>query len=119
MIGITKLLCGTDNFGDRLRYAHGAGEQKFGVSKGYGPVVVWNCTRSCNLKCAHCYANSENKKYEGELTTSEAKDFIDSLGKFKVPVILFSGGEPLIREDLLELVEHAGNNNRCLNLDLY
>jgi radical SAM protein with 4Fe4S-binding SPASM domain len=48
------------------------------------------------------------------LTTNEAKAFIDQLGEFKVPVILFSGGEPLIREDLFELVEHAGRYNiRC------
>lgn len=111
MVGITKLLCGNENFGDKLRYVHGAGEQKYGVSEGYGPVVVWNCTRSCNLKCVHCYSSSENKKYEGELTTKEAKAFIGGLGEFKVPVILFSGGEPLIREDLFELVEHACKYN--------
>lgn len=111
MVGVTKLLCGTDFLGDKLRYVHGAGEQRHGVSMGYGPVVVWNCTRTCNLKCVHCYADSENKKYKGELATEEVKTFIDDLGEFKVPVILFSGGEPLIREDLFELVEHANQYN--------
>lgn len=111
MIGITKLLCGTENFGDKLRYVHGAAEQKHGVRTGYGPVVVWSCTRTCNLKCVHCYANSENQKYEGELTTKEAKQFIDDLGEFKVPVILFSGGEPLIREDIFDLIEHSSKYN--------
>lgn len=107
MIGVTKLLVGAENFGDRLRYVHGAGEQKHGVSGGFGPVVAWNCTRTCNLKCVHCYADSENKKYEGELTTEQAKAFIDNLAEFNVPVILFSGGEPLIRPDFLELATYA------------
>lgn len=114
MVGLTRLLLGTENFGDRLRYVHGAGKQSNGVSEGKGPVVVWNCTRSCNLHCLHCYSNSGCLKYNGELTTQEAKDFIDNLGEFKVPVLLFSGGEPLIREDLFQLIEHAHNNKiRC------
>lgn len=110
MIGVSKLLCGTENFGDKLRYVQGASDERNGVSKGQGPVVVWNCTRTCNLQCIHCYASSDSKKYEGELTTKEAKAFIDDLHEFKVPVILFSGGEPLIREDLFELIEHAKKN---------
>ncbi len=111
MIGVSKLLCGTENFGDGLRYVPGANKQKDGVSSGRGPVVVWNCTKTCNLKCVHCYANSDSKKYEGELTTKEAKALISDFQEFKVPVILFSGGEPLLREDLFELIEHAKNCN--------
>ena len=107
MIGVTKLLCDSKNFGDRLRYVEGASEQRHGVSEGRGPVVVWNCTKTCNLKCLHCYAESESKKYDGELTLKEAKDFIDDLGEFKVPVILFSGGEPLLRDDIFDLLEHT------------
>ncbi|WP_238881678.1 putative heme d1 biosynthesis radical SAM protein NirJ1 [Clostridium sp. YIM B02551] len=107
MIGISKLLCGVENYGDRLRYVQGANNQRNGVSLGYGPVVVWNCTRTCNLKCVHCYASSDNKKYDGELSTEEGKRFIDELDEFRVPVILFSGGEPLLREDLFELVQYA------------
>ena len=109
MIGVSKLLCGTEGFGDKLRYVKGANEQKSGVSTGHGPVVVWNCTRTCNLKCMHCYADSDSRKYEGELTTKEAKAFIKDLHEFKVPVILFSGGEPLVREDLFDLIQYAGN----------
>lgn len=107
MIGITKLLCNSENFGDKLRYVKGAAHAKHGVNQGMGPVVVWNCTKTCNLKCRHCYAESDNKKYEGELSLEEAKTFIDDLGQFKVPVILFSGGEPLIRGDIFELIEHS------------
>jgi len=109
MIGVSKLLCGTENFGDKLRYVHGAGIQRDGVSAGRGPVVVWNCTKTCNLKCKHCYANSDSEKYDGELSTKEAKALINDFHEFKVPVILFSGGEPLLRADLFDLIKHAGD----------
>ncbi len=107
MISVTKLLCDTEYFGDSLRYSQGSVGQVHGASEGHGPVVVWNSTRTCNLKCIHCYSNSESKKYEGELDTKEALRFIDHLAEFKVPVILFSGGEPLLREDLMTLAAHA------------
>jgi putative heme d1 biosynthesis radical SAM protein NirJ1 len=107
MIGVTKLLCNSQNFGDTIRYVEGAAQERYGVSAGRGPVVVWNCTKTCNLKCLHCYADSENKKYYGELDLIEAKEFIDDLAQFKVPVILFSGGEPLIRKDIFNILEHA------------
>ncbi|MBU3161608.1 putative heme d1 biosynthesis radical SAM protein NirJ1 [Clostridium frigoris] len=114
MIGVSKLLCGAKNFGDKLRYVSGASTQKNGVSNGHGPVVVWNCTKTCNLKCMHCYANSDSKKYKGELSTKEALSLIDDFHNAKVPVILFSGGEPLLREDLFELIKHAGDYKmRC------
>ncbi|MEG6523501.1 putative heme d1 biosynthesis radical SAM protein NirJ1 [Desulfotomaculum sp. 1211_IL3151] len=106
MIGISKLLCGTENFGDSLRYAHGSKGQIHGAVAGHGPVVVWNTTRTCNLRCRHCYSESDNKKYN-EMNTQEAKQFIDDLADFKVPVILFSGGEPLVRPDFFELAEYA------------
>ena len=78
-----------------------------GAGEGMGPVVVWNSTKTCNLKCRHCYMSSDNKKYQNELTTQEAKSFIDDLADFHVPVLLFSGGEPLIRPDFFELAEYA------------
>ncbi|RYD01989.1 Fe-S oxidoreductase [Desulforamulus aquiferis] len=106
MIGISKLLCGTENFGDSLRYAQGSRGQVHGAVTGHGPVVVWNSTRTCNLKCRHCYSESDSKKY-GELNTEEAKEFINDLAEFNVPVLLFSGGEPLVRPDFFELAEYA------------
>ena len=75
------------------------------------PIVVWNLTRTCNLKCAHCYTDSEAKKYGGELSTQECKAVLDDLADFKVPAVLFSGGEPLVREDLFELAEYARSKN--------
>ena len=71
------------------------------------PVVVWNITRTCNLKCIHCYSNSEHKRYPNELTTEEACKVIDDLAGFQIPVLLFSGGEPLLRRDLFELASYA------------
>lgn len=107
MISITKLLFATEYFGDSLRYTDNAHKARNGVREGMGPVVVWNSTRTCNLKCRHCYMSSDAKKYQNELTTAEAKQFIDDLADFNVPVLLFSGGEPLIRPDFFELADYA------------
>lgn len=80
---------------------------RYGSDTHKRPVVVWNMTRRCNLKCIHCYSNSRNLRYKNELTTDEGKKLISDLAAFRSPVILFSGGEPLMREDLPELVEFA------------
>ena len=110
MIGISKLYCGTVEPGDVLRY--GADSRRlpshllqFSADK--KPVVVWNCTRRCNLRCVHCYSQSEDQPYEGELSTQEGQALIEDLGRFGVPVVLFSGGEPLVRADLLPLIERT------------
>ena len=107
MISLTKLLFNTEYFGDSLRYSKESKGSMHGTTSGSGPVVVWNSTRTCNLQCVHCYMESDAQKYQGELTTEEAKRFIDDLADFKVPVLLFSGGEPLIRPDFFELAEYA------------
>jgi 12,18-didecarboxysiroheme deacetylase len=70
-------------------------------------VVVWNVTRRCNLKCVHCYAHAKNIAFDNELSTREGKILIDDLADFGVPVMLFSGGEPLVRKDLPELAAYA------------
>ena len=80
---------------------------RYGSEKHKRPVVVWNMTRRCNLKCIHCYSSSRNIRYRNELTTDEGKKLISDLAAFGSPVILFSGGEPLMREDLPELVKYA------------
>ncbi len=77
------------------------------TAKDRRPIVVWNLTRTCNLKCVHCYTASEAKKYSGEITTAQAKATLDDLADFKVPAVLFSGGEPLVRPDLFELAGYA------------
>ncbi len=107
MISVTKLLFAREYYGDSLRYTKSAHAMRNGAGEGMGPVVVWNSTKTCNLKCRHCYMSSDSKKYRNELTTEEAKAFIDDLADFRVPVLLFSGGEPLIRPDFFELAEYA------------
>ena len=109
MIGISKLYCGAVEPSDVLRYKRRSKELPSGLlqfSKDKKPVVVWNCTRTCNLKCRHCYAGSNAKRYE-QLSTDEAKTMIDDLAAFGSPVLLFSGGEPCMREDVLELMRYA------------
>jgi len=98
MISISRLCCGTAETMDSLRY---------GGEKHKRPVVVWNMTRRCNLNCIHCYSSSQNIRYSNELTTDEGKKLISDLASFGSPVLLFSGGEPMIREDLPELAEFA------------
>ncbi len=98
MISITRLLCDEAGPGDHLRY------EKKGAPR---PIVVWNCTRQCNLNCIHCYASAGNNGSTNEMDTSEGKTFIRDLADFGVPVILFSGGEPLMRGDLFQMVSLA------------
>lgn len=107
MISVTKLLFAREYFGDSLRYTKSAHSMKSGAAEGVGPVVVWNSTKTCNLRCMHCYMKSDARKYQDELSTAEAKKFIDDLAAFHVPVLLFSGGEPLIRPDFFELAAYA------------
>jgi radical SAM protein with 4Fe4S-binding SPASM domain len=71
------------------------------------PIVVWNITRTCNLKCVHCYTDSEAIPYEGELTTQQCQTVLDDLAGFKVPGVLFSGGEPMARKDFYDLAAYA------------
>lgn len=70
-------------------------------------VVVWNITSRCNLRCQHCYFEATGKIDPNELKSKEARDFIEDLAEFKVPVLLFSGGEPLLRKDIFELAKFA------------
>ena len=74
----------------------------------FRPVVFWNLTDRCNLSCTHCYSRSgPGRSTEEELTTSEAFGVIDDLAAMGVPLILFTGGEPLMRGDIGELAAHA------------
>ncbi len=110
MIGISKLYCGTVEPSDALRYGRHSGKMPSHLlqfSEDKKPVVVWNMTRRCNLKCVHCYAQAKDKAYDNELTTAEGKALIDDLARFGSPVMLFSGGEPLMRPDLPEMAEYA------------
>lgn len=133
MLDLTSLLFDEDHYGNTLRYDRAAKGQTRGTKAGAGPVVVWNSTPRCNLRCVHCYYGAE---YDGEpgagrgagdgrlaspdgvagpdgaiapdgLTTEQALAFVDSLAAFRVPVLLVSGGEPLVRRDLFDIITRA------------
>jgi MoaA/NifB/PqqE/SkfB family radical SAM enzyme len=137
MINISKLYCDEVTPGDWLRY----GEEGFGqppllsskpqprpslngaagdrktrrevVPKQAAerrPIVVWNITRACNLRCVHCYSDS-GAAARYELSTNQARAVLDDLAQFGVPAVLFSGGEPLIRPDLFELIGYASQRS--------
>jgi 12,18-didecarboxysiroheme deacetylase len=110
MIGISKLYCGTVEESDPLRYGRRSKDlpsHLLQFSSDKKPVVVWNVGRRCNLRCVHCYSHSRDQDYAGELSHAEGLRLIDDLAAFGVPVLLFSGGEPLLRPDIFELIEHA------------
>ncbi|MBN2133844.1 MAG: radical SAM protein [Sedimentisphaerales bacterium] len=98
MINISKLYCNLAGQSDDLRYNR---------PDTFGPIVVFNCTARCNLRCLHCYSSSDASCGQNELTTEQAKRFLAQLPEANVPVALFSGGEPLLREDLMELLAEA------------
>ena len=110
MLSVSRLLNGTVTEGDVLRY--GRSSQRgpahllhFSADK--KPVVAWNITGQCNLKCMHCYASATSKPFDGELTTAECYKVLDDLAAYKVPSVLFSGGEPLMRPELFEFADYA------------
>ncbi len=72
-----------------------------------GPVVIWNLIRRCNLTCKHCYSISADKDFPGELSTAEIFTVMDDLKDFHVPVLILSGGEPLLRPDIFEISQRA------------
>ena len=72
-----------------------------------GPVVIWNLIRRCNLLCKHCYSISGDVDFPGELSTAEVFRVMDDLRAFKVPVLILSGGEPLLRPDIYQISARA------------
>lgn len=72
-----------------------------------GPVVIWNLIRRCNLACMHCYTNSSDREFKGELSTQEVFNVMDDLHRFHVPVLILSGGEPLLRPDIFDIASRA------------
>ena len=112
MLSVSNLLCGSRAGHEALRYGH----VRDGVTEDYGddrfhgaprPVVVWALTRACNLRCVHCYASASPHAAPDELTQEEAIALLDDVKAFGVPAVLFSGGEPLVRPDALELIGYA------------
>jgi len=116
MIDISVLYGGLETPGTPHRYGRAVTQialpshQRLAVARSAAarrPIVVWNITRTCNLKCIHCYTDSAAVSYAGELSTDECRAVIDDLASFNVPAVLFSGGEPLVRSDIYDLAAYA------------
>ncbi len=111
MINISKLYCGLPGQSDELRYGRAAGyprpKKALLAAESTGPVVVYNCTQKCNLDCLHCYNPSSNADAKNELSTDDAVKLLSQLAEAKCPVVLFSGGEPLLRDDIFILLAAA------------
>ena len=107
MIDITKLFLSKSSQMEELRYGAKGHPIKERDPEKQRPVVVWNVTRSCNLRCLHCYSRSDEKTHPSELSTNQGSVFIENLAEFGIPVLLFSGGEPLMRKDVLDLASYA------------
>ncbi|MBI5683203.1 MAG: radical SAM protein [Deltaproteobacteria bacterium] len=108
MLGVTKLLCEIDKIAEGVKsYGHGTSPRLLQFSNEKRPVVVWNVTRRCNLHCVHCYSDSFDHHYNDELSTEDGINLINDLADFKVPVLIFSGGDPILRQDLFHLAKYA------------
>lgn len=88
-------------------------------------IVSWNTTNACNLYCAHCYRGS-GEEAAGELTTAEGMTLIEDIARAGFQIMIFSGGEPLLRPDIFDLIHHArevglrpvlGTNGTLLTLE--
>jgi len=119
MINLSKLYCGLETASDGLRYGEryaGARTPAPGTTAPHDvpvsantrkPIVVWTMSRRCNLHCVHCYSDSENRDYPGELSLDEGRSLLDDLAQFHVPALLLSGGEPLYHPHVFDWAEYA------------
>jgi radical SAM protein with 4Fe4S-binding SPASM domain len=103
------------------------GKCEFYLKLGYSPnasntekyvplVVSWNLTRKCNLKCSHCYINANSSELNGELNTEESKRLIDQICEVSRPLLILSGGEPLLRKDVYELIRYGAEKGLRMGL---
>ena len=108
MIRITKLVRGRGTVSEALKYGslRGAPSWLLSSTQAGRPLVFWNVTNRCNLSCSHCYINAGSSA-RGELSLSEAKALVDDLAEMGIPLLMFSGGEPLAREDFWELAAYV------------
>ncbi len=114
MINLTKLYSGVSQPADALRYGHGHGAPS--SAKERKPIVVWNITRRCNLKCIHCYSDSDAREYPGELSWEQCQSVIDDLATYGIPALLLSGGEPLIHPRFFDIASYARRKGIKLTL---
>jgi len=112
LIRITQLVHGTGTVSEAIKHRKIQPNQVpsnlLAFTEIRRPLVFWNVTNQCNLSCVHCYINAApNAQRSDELTLDEAKAFIDDLAEIKIPLLMFSGGEPLVRNDIWKLLGYA------------
>ena len=115
MINLTKLWTGAAQPADGLRYGHGHGGHAARASE-RRPITVWNITRTCNLRCVHCYSDSNATQYPGELNWEQMQEVVADLAAYKVPSLLLSGGEPMIHPRFFDLVDLASSQGLKLTI---
>jgi radical SAM protein with 4Fe4S-binding SPASM domain len=127
MINLTKLWTGVAQPADSLRYGHASGHPANHGSRESAscmpvaartrkPITVWNITRTCNLRCVHCYSDSNAMNYPGELTWEQMQDVVEDLAAYQVPSLLLSGGEPMIHPRFFDLVDLASSKGLKLTI---
>ena len=114
MINLTKLWTGAAQPADGLRY--GTGHKAMHSATTRKPITVWNITRTCNLRCVHCYSDSQAMGYPGELTWEQMESVVSDLAAYQVPSLLLSGGEPLVHPRFFDLVEKASSSGLKLTI---
>jgi radical SAM protein with 4Fe4S-binding SPASM domain len=114
MINLTRLWTGQAQPADYLRYGHGQNAPASSTAR--KPIVVWNITRTCNLRCIHCYSDSDRMAYNGELNLDECIGVIDDLADYGIPGLLLSGGEPMVHPHFWKLAEYARSKGLRLTL---
>jgi radical SAM protein with 4Fe4S-binding SPASM domain len=109
-----KLLASDGNCEFYLKLAYSSQTRK---DEKFVPLVMsWNVTRECNMKCSHCYINATDGKLQNELTTQEGKKLIDQISEVSHPLMILSGGEPLMRSDIFELIEYGSSKGLKMGL---
>jgi len=113
LISLTKLIHGKGTISDAVKYRE---RDPYLVPSDYvrftetrRPVVFWNVTNKCNLSCVHCYIDAGPSPLGNQLSLDEGKSFIADLAEMKIPLLMFTGGEPILRDDFWQLVHYAGS----------
>jgi AdoMet-dependent heme synthase len=109
-----KLIATHGNCEFYLKLAHSPEAQ---ASERFVPLVMsWNVTRECNMKCSHCYINATDNKLSNELSTQEGKYLMDQICQVSKPLLILSGGEPLLRPDIYELIRYGSSKGLKMGL---